>query len=365
MYKPKSLIPVYEPHKAKNQRKYVLDCIDSNWISSRGDYIDKFEKSISKALGISNTLSTFNGSVSLLLILRGLNIGYGDEVITPSLTYAATISSINLSGSTAVLVDSDNNFQMDLDKLKQCLSKKTKAIMVPELYSDAPDMNYLIDFCNSNSIHLIEDSAEAFNCFMPDGKAVGSLGVASSFSFFANKNITTGEGGCVCTNNLELSKKLRLLKSQSHIGGFIHDGPGHNFRMTNIQAAIGTAQLEELAGITHKKKALASFYRTRFEGSPITNVWPSIDSSEWMPVFKLPNTINYSKFQSEMSKKNVDTRSVFTPIHLMKGFDIKTPVPLTNCEEIYKLGFNLPSFPDLNENQLKYIVNSALEVVNS
>lgn len=361
-FKPKSLIPIYEPYKAKNQKKYVVDCIDSNWISSRGDYITKFEAEIAKKVGVNHCISTFNGSVSLMLILKALDIGYGDEVIVPSLTYAATISAINLSGAVAVLTDSDNQFQMDLSQLPLLLTRKTKAVMVPQLYGDAPNMKRLVQFCKDSNIALIEDSAEAFGC--EDGKPIGSFGNASSFSFFANKSITTGEGGCVCTSNPHLAKKMRLLKSQSHIGNFIHDGPGFNFRMTNIQAAIGLAQLEDLDNINLMKQHIAANYRKGFKNSPITPVIPRVDfSAEWMPLFLLPEEVNYGKFHSEMQKMYIDTRPAFTPIHLMNGFDTKVKLSLTNSENIYKRGFNLPCYPDLSAEKLNYIIESAKKAV--
>lgn len=384
-YKPDTLIPVYEPYKARNQRKYVLDCVDTNWISSRGDYIDRFEKAIGDFIGVPHVITTFNGSVSLMLILTALGIGPGDEVITPSLTYAATVSNINWVGATAVLCDSDSQFQMNLDDLKKYVTSKTKAIMVPQLYGDSPDMERLMNFCLGENIALVEDSAEVFGCSFPvinaaspgvwppqEGfptksrinRMLGSFGVASSFSFFGNKTITTGEGGCVCTWSDELAKKMRLLKSQSHIGGFVHNGPGYNFRMTNIQAAIGLAQLEDINKILSKKKNIAEYYRNNLDPS-IGCVIPKVNSAEWMPLFTLPSTINYIKFQDLLKQKLVDSRPAFTPVHLMSGFNISTPEPLTKAEEIYKKGFNLPSYPDLTKKQLKYIVGSVNEVVST
>lgn len=350
-----TIIPIYSPYRAKNQKKYVLDCVDSNWISSRGSYVDKFEEMISEIVGVKHTIATFNGSVSLTLILHSLGIGREDEVIVPSLTYAATISSINLIGAKAVLVDSDSNFQMSLEKLDASLSKSTKAIMLPQLYGDAPDMEKLHIFCKKNKLHLIEDSAEAFGCkygTLP----IGSMGIASSFSFFANKTITTGEGGCVCTNDTSLAKKMRLLKSQSHIGNFIHNGPGFNFRMTNIQAAIGVAQLEDFNVILSKKKRIAAYYRKHLPAE-VGRIIPKIDSAEWMPLFTLPSTINYAKFQALMSNQGIETRPAFCPIHLMEGFNIETKVSLTNSEKIYKAGFNLPCYPDLTQKDLSRVVN--------
>ena len=360
----KKFIPIYEPYKAKNQRKYVMDCVNSNWISSRGEYIEKFEKSLANYLGVENVITTFNGSVSLMLILRALGIGPGDHVLVPSLTYAATISAINLAGATAILVDSDENFQMVTTNLDSYCFIKPKAVMVPQLYGDAPDMNALKKYCKRHNIPLIEDSAESFGCKYKH-EMIGSIGTASSFSFFGNKVITTGEGGCVCTNDNTLATKMRLLKNQSHVGGFIHDGPGFNFRMTNIQAAIGLAQFEDLDHIVKRKKIIAEYYRENLSPN-IKKIVPSVNSTEWMPLFSLPKTINYMKFSSVLRNKLIDTRPAFTPIHLMSGFDFVSRGSLANSELIYKQGFNLPSHPDLTDEQLRYIcqeVNTAVGVI--
>lgn len=356
-----NFIPVYQPFVAANQKAYVNDCLDSNWISSQGKYIEQFEKSVAEYLKVRNVIAVCNGSVSLSLILAGLGIQQGDHVIVQSLTYAATVSSIYFAGAESQLIGSDNRLQMNLDQIEAAITPSTKAIMVAQLYGDAPDMRRLQKICQEKKIHLIEDSAEAFGCWT-EGQAIGTFGIASSFSFFGNKTITTGEGGVVCTNDDQLARKMRLLRSQSHIGGFRHNGPGFNFRITNLAAAIGCAQMEHLSEIIGKKKALAQFYRNNLH-QDVVRIVPQLDSSEWMPVFLLPDYISYERFHEGMKELGVDTRPVFCPIHLMGGFNCNRPVDLSSTE-IYNRGFNLPSFPDLTERQLQYIVESANKVLN-
>lgn len=355
-------IPIYQPKVCKNQKKYVVDCLDSNWISSRGKYIDLFEERLQEYLGVDHVITCSNGSVSLILILKALNIGPGDEVVTQSLTYAATVSSILNVGATPVLIDSTSNYQMNIESTKKAITKKTKAVMVAQLYGDSCDLDKLSKICKENNIYLIEDSAECFGCNWKKNIKIGSLGVASSFSFFGNKTITTGEGGCVATNNKELADKMRLLKSQNHIGSFKHKGPGYNFRMTNPQAAVGLAQLEEIDSIIKRKKDLADYYRENLS-SKIGRVVPSIESSEWMPLFTLPDTITYMKFATLCREKGIDTRPCFTPIHVMEGFKIKVKKPMSVCEKIFKTGFNLPSYPDLTQEDLRYIVTEVNQIV--
>lgn len=357
----KEFIPIYTPFVAKNQKKYVIDCMDSNWISSRGKYVEQFEDRVSDIIGVEETISVFNGSVSLMLILKALGIGKGDEVITQSLTYAATVSSIQNVGATPVLIDSDDNFQMDISLVEGAITKKTKAVMVAQLYGDAPDMIKLRDICTKYGIVLIEDSAECFGSKASRG-SIGSFGIASSFSFFGNKVITTGEGGCVCTDDPELARHMRMLKSQNHIGGFRHAGPGYNFRMTNIQAAIGVAQLEHLDEIIEKKKEIAEFYRKELDPG-VRRVVPKVDSSEWMPLFSLPSSKNYLKFHTRMHEEGVDLRPCFPPVHGMKGFKVKKGSRFDNCVRLYPKAFNLPSGPGLTKNQLERVTETVNKII--
>jgi perosamine synthetase len=357
-------IPIYKPVVAKNQKTYVLDCLEKNWISSRGSYINNFEEAVGRLLGVKHVVTTCNGSVSLMLSLAALGVGNKDEVITQSLTYAATVSSILNVGATPVLIDSKEDYQMNLKLIEKGLSKKTKAIIVAQLYGDSPDLAGLRILCDNEGVALIEDSAECFGCYFeePEKRYVGSVGHCSSFSFFGNKVITAGEGGCVCTDDDDLADQLRLLKSQNHTGGFKHAGPGYNFRMTNIQAAIARAQLEELPKITARKIEIADYYRDNLDAS-IRSIKPKVKSTEWMPLFVLPRTLNYIKFSAELRTRGVDTRPCFTPIHLMKGFKCKKGSSLDVCEGIYEHAFNLPSYPDLTKKQLEYIIATVNEVV--
>jgi len=361
----KDFIPIYKPFVANNQKKYVNDCLDTNWISSKGGYIDKFELAVADYLDVKHVVTTCNGTVSLMLIYAAAGLRPGDEVLVPSLTYCATISPLNWLGIRPVLIDSDSNYQMKIDDLDRYLTRRTAAVVVPQLYGGSPNMDKLVEFCNQSNLCLIEDSAESFGCLF-NGKQVGRFGSMSSFSFFGNKVITTGEGGCVATNNDELAKKLKLLKSQAHIGGFVHDGPGFNFRMTNLQAAIGLAQMEQVDQIITRKKKIATYYRNMLSKDVGRITSPGVESSEWMPLFTLPDTMSYLKFHTVMQSRNVDIRPCFTPIHLMKGFTYDKKGSLDTSEKIYTKGFNLPSYPDLTDDQLEYIVecvNAAVEII--
>jgi len=360
-----NFIPIYKPFVAENQKKYVNACLDTNWISSRGKYIDLFEKALASYLGAKHVITTCNGTVSLMLIYAAAGLRPGDEVLVPSLTYCATVSQLNWLGMRPILVDSDNNYQMSVDSLDRYRTRRTVAVVVPQLYGGSANMVKLVSYCKKHGLCLIEDSAESFGCSINE-KKIGTFGDVSSFSFFGNKVITTGEGGCVVTDNDRLAKKVKLLKSQAHIGGFVHDGPGFNFRMTNIQAAIGLAQLEQIDTVVTRKKQIATYYRNTLSKEIGKVVSPNVESSEWMPLFTLPDTISYLKFHTVMQAKNIDIRPCFTPIHLMNGFTYDKKGSLENSERIYKKGFNLPSYPDLTDGELDYIVkcvNNAVEII--
>ena len=351
------MIPIYQPIIAKNQKIYVNECLDSNWISSKGKYIDLFEKQLANYLNIKHALSVCNGTVSLSLILAALDIGYGNEILVPSLTYIAPISAIYWAGATPLLLQSDEYLQLVIEPayLKKFLSKNTKAIIVPELYGNSPDIIKLHNFCLQNNLYLIEDSAESFGCKIND-QYLGTFGDVGSFSFFANKIITGGELGAVVTNNTKLYEKMKSLKFQNHIGNFEHTGPGFNFKSTNIQCAIALAQLEEIETILSRKRDIADYYRGYLDRRFFA-LLPSVDiSNEWMPLFFLPKNCRYQEFNAYMLNNNIETRPCFKYAHNMKEWRqlVKLDKDLLESENIE--AFNLPCYPDLTEDQLQYII---------
>jgi perosamine synthetase len=292
-----------------------------------------------------------------MLALAILDLPIGTEVLAPSLTYAATVSQALWLGHKLVLFDSDEDFQPSFDSFVDAVTKETKVLILPELYGSSPDITKFVNFCKSNGIYLIEDSAEVFGSSW-NQKKLGTFGDIGSFSLFGNKTITTGEGGIVVTNSDELAEKANLLKSQAHVGGFRHSGPGFNFRMTNIQAAIGLAQMEQLSEIIVKKKRIASLYReliTSFE-----SIAPrlEVDSTEWMPLFRIGSDTSYEMLHHLLSHDGVDSRPAFTPIHLMPGFEYEHRVSLSTAERIWSKGFNLPCYPDLTDEQIHHVITS-------
>jgi len=357
------IIPVYEPFQARNQKKYVNECLDSNILSWHSPFVEKFEKKLANYLNVKHCLTVCNGSVSLMLILKALNIGHGDEVITQNLTYAATVSSIINVGATPVIIDSDSQYQMDISLVEASITSKTKAVMVAGLYGDCCDILKLKQICDENNVYLIEDAAELFGSTYLN-KKLGSFGEAGSFSFFSNKTLMAVEAGAVVTNNDFLAKEMYLLRGQSHVGNFLHKREGYNFRFNGVLAAIGLAQLEEIDFIISKKQKIAEFYRDNLN-NVVDIIQPSIKSAEWMPLFCLPHFLSYKDFNKKMLEFGIETRPCFTPISLMPGFQVIRGSKLDISEMIYKFGFNLPSSPNLTETELNYVVDKVNLIIDS
>lgn len=351
------MIRVYEPTTGPNQRNYILDCVDTNSYTFHGKYIQLFEEALSRFIGVKHVITTFNGSVSLYMMYKAYGLE-GRFVVAPTMTYAATISQLCLVGAKPYLIDCDDHFQMDLNILEDVAKTfYPYAVICPQLYADAPQMNDLVKIADKYNMLLLEDSAEAFGCRDENLKHIGTFGEAASFSFFANKIITSGgEGGCVVTNNDKVANWMRNFKNQNNIGGYRHSGPASNFRMTNIQAACGLSQLEIINQILFRKQAIAHFYREKLpELSPLV---PKIYySSEWLNILKIPENHTYETLNLYCSVKGIETRPIFTPIHLM-NFPISSYPQLFNmAEKAYKEYFIVPSGPDLSNDELYYIVD--------
>ena len=258
-------VPIYQPSLDGNEKKYVDECLDSSWISSKGKFIKLFEDKFASTIGVEHASSVCNGTVALQLALATLGARRDDEVIVPSFTYIASVSSICHAGATPVFVDSlHDTWQMDPEDVRKKITPRTRAIMAVHLYGHPCEMDPLVAIAKEHNLHLIEDCAEAFGSRYR-GRHVGTFGDLSTFSFYGNKTITTGEGGMVVTNNRQLYDRCHHLKMHGLAQNreYWHDALGFNYRMTNVCAAIGLAQLERaeekiatlptLAGIEHAK----------------------------------------------------------------------------------------------------------------
>lgn len=354
-------IPVYKPSLSGNEKRYVNECLDSTWISSKGEYVSRFEVEFAKYIGANKAATVSNGTVALHLALIVLGVGPGDEVIVPTLTYIASVNAVSYTGATPVFVDSEPvSWQMDPKDVERKITPKTKAIMAVHLYGHPCDMDALQQIAKKNGLFLIEDCAEAFGT-QYHGRHVGTFGDISTFSFFGNKTITTGEGGMVVTNDETLYERAVHFKGQglAKHREYWHDVVGYNYRMTNICAAIGLAQLEQADKFIAKKREIARWYNTELGGVPLTchAEAPNTQHSYWMVSVLLDKSEHREPLRAHLANSGVETRPVFYPVHTMpmySGQFHKHPV----AESIGWRGINLPSWPGLAVEDVCEIVRS-------
>jgi perosamine synthetase len=358
--------PVYRPSLRGNELKYVSDCVETTWISSKGKYSDIFEKNFASYIGADYATSVCNGTVALHLAMLVLNIKAGDEVIVPTFTYIASVNAILYVGATPVFVDSvPETWQIDCADAERKITSRTKAILAPHIYGHPCDMDELQRICHHHNLFLIEDCAEAIGSKYKGGM-MGTFGDISAFSFFGNKTITTGEGGMLTSNQSELINKAKKIKNQglSH-QEYWHDEIGYNFRMTNICAAIGVAQLEKIDEIIKDKIRIASIYKRCFEGTNIELQGEAKDTfnSYWMCSVLIPSADHRDSLRAFLKESGIETRPLFYPVHSMPmyaGFS-KEGYPV--AENISYRGINLPSYPDLKDEEVVFIANQILQFI--
>lgn len=355
-------IPVSKPALLGREKEYVMDCLDSTWISSNGRYIELFEQKFSEYLGVKHALACSNGTVALHLALLALGIGPGDEVIVPTFTYVATANAVKYTGATPVFVDCQlNTWNIDPEKIEPLISSSTKAIIPVPLYGHPCDMQQIMDIATKHSLFVIEDAAEALGAKYKSTMC-GSIADISSFSFYGNKTITTGEGGMVVTNDDALAAKVRLLKGQGMDPKRRYWFPivGYNYRLTNIQAAIGLAQLENIDKFLNKRRLIAKWYYKNLSG--INGIILPVEKdyathSYWMYSILVEDQYGRSRYDTMtmLAERGVETRPFFYPMHLMPVYEDRISKRLANAELIASKGINLPTYYDLEEKNVVFI----------
>lgn len=352
------MIPVYRPDLSGNERAYVLECLDSTWISSIGGFIEQFEGAVAEATGAAHAIAVCNGTVALHLALHVLGLGPGDEVIVPTFTYIASVNTIAQTGATPVFAESrPSDWLLDVEDARRRITPRTKAIMPVHLYGHACDMTAVRALADQHGLAVVEDCAEALGTTL-GGRHVGTFGTCSTFSFFGNKTVTTGEGGMVVTNDSDLARRLRQTKGQgqSFSRRYWHDVLGFNYRMTNIAAAIGTAQMERLPTILERKRAIADQYRTQLASYPVEfqQALPDMVSSDWLVSLLLPKGADRDRVMRDMLAYGIETRPMFYPAHHMPMYAQSLHLPI--AQSIAARGISLPSYPALTLTDIERVV---------
>ena len=364
------IIPVCEPVLPGNEKKYVIDCLDTNWISSKGKYIDKFENGFAEYCGVDHAVSCTSGTTALHLLLRALGLGPKDEVIVPTFSIIATANAVALTGATPIFTDCEpDHFTIDSDRIESLITEKTRAVLPTHIYGHLCRMDKILKVADLHDLWIVEDAAEAFGAHCA-GKKAGAFGDGAAFSLYANKMITTGEGGMITTDNPDLAALLRTLRDQafsSHTH-FWHYYAGFNYRMPNLQAAIGLAQLEKAEELIERRVRNAKYYCEGLETIPgldLPRTDPDTRNVHWMFALTVTEWFGCTRneLMIELAQRGIETKTFFIPLHLQPiyykpKYDGKFPV----SEKIAREGLYLPSSGNLKRGQIDYIVESIREI---
>lgn len=365
------LIPVNEPLLPGRELEYVTDCITTGWISSSGKYIERFEKEWAVYCGRKFGVAVCNGTVALELGLSVLDIPPGKEVILPSFTIVSCLEAVLRTNLNPVLVDCDPlNYCMNVEDVKQKITPNTAAIMPVHIYGHPVNMEAILAMARKFNLKIVEDAAEAHGaeCLVEgQWRKCGSFGDVSTFSFYANKNITTGEGGMVLTDDAGLSEKLRARRNLcfGHKERFRHEDRGWNYRMTNIQAALGCAQLEQIDLFIARKHEIVGLYKAGLEGLPLRlpHVEPWAKTSVWMYAVVLDDIVPFdaAEFARRLMEHGIQTRPFFVgmheqPVYLRVGLFKDCHLPVT--EQITRRGLYLPSGQAVTDEQIDTVIQA-------
>jgi perosamine synthetase len=371
LYKSHS-IPLLEPQLIGNELEYVQDCIKTNWISSQGKYVQLFEQEFEKFHSGMQALTVSNGTVALHLALYALGVGKGDEVIVPNITFAATINSVLHCNAIPVLCEI-NPITLCIDplELEKLISPSTKAILIVHLYGQVCNMSSLMELAKKHNLLLIEDCAESIGSTWNE-IPVGCFGDASTFSFFGNKTISTGEGGMVMFKNNNIAKRARILRDHGMVPGkkYWHEEVGFNYRLTNLQAAIGVAQMERFPLIIQKKLSIARSYTKKLINVPqiaqLPKVIPETTHSNWLYTIIFQKEVDRNLIITKMLERGIDTRPVFYPLHEMPPYmKFRKSKSLDHSIRASQSGISLPSSVSLKDSEIEYISDTLIRLICS
>ena len=360
-----SFIPVNVPVVSKEAIAYAKECLETGWLSSAGPYVPKFEQAFAEYLGLKHGVAVSSGTAALHCSLLALGIKKGDEVIVPAFTMMATIFAVMYTGAKPIFVDCDlDNFNIDPEKIEEKISSKTKAIIPVHIFGHACEMDTITAIANKHNLKIIEDAAQAHGGRYK-GNLCGSMGDLSCFSFYANKIIAAGEGGLVVTNDDVLAKRLRRFRDLCHSEEkrFIHDDIGYNFRITNVQAAIGLGELQNIDTYIQQKIEMANLYNQelkKYPGIRLPITKPLINNVFWMYGILIDKDyfgIDKDQFRTKLRERGVDTRDFFYPPQMQPVLShlIDSNATFPNATYVTENGCYLPSGLALSKEEIKRV----------
>jgi perosamine synthetase len=362
------MIPVSTPFIAKNTAKYLRECADSGWYSSHGPFVERFEKAFSEYLGVKYALTTTSGTASLHLALSAFGIGAGDEILVPDFTMISPVAAVIYTGAKPVFVDADTeSWTMDVNLLENKVTKRTKGIIATAIYGHPADFDPIKKLAKKYGLFIVEDAAEGLGSEYK-GKLVGSMGDISCFSFYANKLVTTGEGGMVTTHDKKLFERLIKLADMCHSDTkrFLHEDIGYTYRMSALQAALGLSQLEEIKQSLAKKRGMAALYTELLmsvKGLTLPAEKPWAKNSFWMYGILVNDAFGMSRdeLRGKLREKGIETRDFFVPMHkqpalIHRGLVPKETFPVS--DDLGNRGLYLPSGIGITEKQISFIAQT-------
>ena len=363
--------PVTEPEIGEEELKNVIEAVKSGWVSSKGKFIEEFENLFAKYVNVKYGVATSNGTAALHLALAALSIGPHDKVVVPDLTFAATINAVLYAGAKPVIVDIDPNYWcLSPSKLREAITSRTKAIIPVHLYGHPCDMDAIMEVAVRHGLYIIEDAAEAHGAEYK-GRRVGSFGHIACFSFYGNKIITTGEGGMCLTNDEELAEKMKILRDHGMDPSkrYWHNVVGFNYRMTNLQAALGVAQLSKIERFIEKKKRIARLYAeelSSIEGITLHPEMPWAKCVYWLYsvlINEEKTGITRDKLAEKLQNYGIETRNCFYPLHEMCPYQKYANLSYPASTTISSKGLSLPSSVKLSEEDINYITQKIKEAI--
>jgi perosamine synthetase len=361
-------IPLTFPVLAEPELEAVGNAVRTGWVSSSGPAIGEFEAAFAAFCETAHGVAVMNGTAALHLALEALDIGRGDEVILPDLTFAASAEAVAHAGAVPVIVDVDPvHWALDASRVEAACTSRTKAIMPVHLYGHPADMSPIMALANARGLVVVEDAAEAHGARY-GGLRVGSIGHIGAFSFYGNKLLTTGEGGMCVTADARLADRMRHLRAHAQPEGrrYWHDEIGWNYRMTNLQAALGVAQMKRVEEVIADRRRLGRLYHEALQGSAIVSApeEPWAETVYWLYSVLLPTDVDRDRVRQRLDEEGIETRPFFYPLHEMPPYrdnDSKFPV----ATDLSRRGVTLPSFYGMGEADVDTVVGALREAIVS